>query len=740
MSLIRNKNYYMQFNRLDKLNSKDNLILQYYKRNMLIVMSRLFKNKSKDQLEQDIDDIIKNRFHERSIKLIYHDRASNDYRIEQKDLSLVTDYIKNNLVHTPTGSSYIPSKVEESIHSAFISHNQKQRSKIKKQMLQAEAQHQDNLYDSLNTEQMNIKILINAISGVMLLPSTFFSSKWNYNAITSIVRYVIMSGYGIIERFLSGFLFFENINDVINYITLLIESYPGNKKIKSILNKYKLYQPTKKDLYDYLMNNYSYYTLTIPSSEQELVNKCLESLSSYERSYIYYCGSLYNLMFNNVPLFKQWIDEFFTQRDILIQKYLTKDSIQVKSVSESFLDLPDHILTVSLNLDIVQKQLKSDKETLQDVLANNNIHQFFIEYHHFVIKHIESMFKPIFDTFFNDTLLPNVLKHKNMIRKSVLISDTDSIIFTLESFISKFNNDKLVVNNRTRCINMIIVYLISSYLAHVFMYISANLNIEKEHLTDINIKSEFFYPVLIITMLRKHYTGIIQVREGTFLNPPKLDLKGQIFKKSNLSFSLRDRFKSWVYNDILIPIMNGNQLSLKEIIKQIIGLDIDIINSINDNKDTYLTSIPIKNKTDYKNPKISIYFYYQFYKSIYKSIFGNNIQLPHKFVKIPLKYGITYKKINLINKIKLSNPKLFMKIVKFLKKYPSKTIRFLYLPLEKPEIPSELMYLIDYPKIIRNNCLGYHVLLASLGFILPDSSNNICTLLDLYPEYANNLR
>jgi len=707
-------------------------IEETYKNHMSSYLQKVFPDHSKEQLDQILNTIVQSRLKSPKITIVKHNFDDNSWDKKQYDLLSVANTTKTKFGFTPIGVAY-RNDVENVFHEAFVIENQKERKKIKAKKLEAEVHSDITKALYYNNQQMGIKIDINAISGVMNR-NIFFKSVWNYNAITSTARYSIMQGYGLIERFLGATIYLSSPDDVINYIITLLQRYPGDKLIHETLSQYPgIHIPSVDDVYNYLVEkNLKLYIINVEKKYKTSILQLLASLSQYQLFFIFYANCLWNFFDCNKHIVSKWLHELFKTKGLIIRKYLNEK--------------PDNIVLDTTIDDLKDKELITfiavlcakifNNQPLYDAIKDIRMHKIVIELYQFLSSYFTKYFGHLLENYFTVChLTQHPTKQRHMLRRSVLISDTDSIIFTVEHFTGLFSQLQ-EVNSKAATIGNLVIYLTKKHFDNMFKYMSVQLGIRTKHLHRIEFKNEFYYISLIRTNLKKHYVGLVKFIEGGMcLKQPKLDIKGQMFKKSAFTAIIKDKVKD-LFKHVLTESAKGNKISFFDITDTIIKLEQQVIKACENNDSTYLLSIPIKTKDQYKNGENTpSYFYYKFFmETIAKELGISSILLPEKFHKIPLKYSVTYKKLSILDPLKQSNTKLHNNIVTFLKQYPHKKINFLYMPVSVNKIPEEIRYLVDYNHIVFETCQPFYLMLASFGFpiSLNDYDSNKLILSNLY--------
>lgn len=690
-----------------------------YLANMELYLQRLYPHLDKDELSKRIKATFRSKYKPTNIKYLHSD-SPGDVQSRQGTLLEYTNELNTNIM-TPYGSMYRPIKEQRSIFIDYIGDNQSARKKMKHEMLVAEAKGDKDVVRIKNLGQMNTKIKINALSGVMLSNVTFRSSI-NYNAITSIARHSIMLSYSLVEMLSESNYYLYDEDQAINWIINLLRVYPGDDKLDRCIVKYRLSVPTCDQVkHAYL----AYVRMYSKFSMNRNVNRLINTLSNNELTFVYYAMNMCRIFRENDSFHRK----FNHVLDITNIKEYHGDVPNVGKLSDSIIANTAIIMIAN---DIDSKSAEIGEAITLDDIADK--HPELARKLYAAYLHIEDLFKALellFDTFILLPIIPaNVSMHKMMMRKTVLLSDTDSIMFTNANW-AKWLTGDVKINDKATYTNALITALISKVLEHSLAYMSASMNIDAEYMKKIAIKNEFMYDIFMRTPISKHYAGYVRYREGMRLNPYKFDIKGKNFKGSDLC-KTTTAFVNKFIRDIFDDYLTTYELKPYDLLMKIINFEQQIKNSIRDGDVTFLNQVPIRMEHEYKTPLSSQYFYYLLWRDVFADKYGE-LHLPQKCKEIPIT-EIGAKRLDLLQSVKIANPEIYTKFVSFLKKYPDKKISRILIP-ENIVIPEEVRDLANYRKVCSKNCYSLYLILKSFNIVnFPNSSKSIVLFSDIYPE------
>jgi hypothetical protein len=683
-------------------------ISEEYKLNMIKYLRSVRPDIPESALNRFVGDIIRQRYKPSNLKYLKADEPCN-LLPKVGDLLAVTNELNDNIL-SPYGAAYCPISESKSVFSEYIEDNQKERKRVKHEMFLAELRGDDDTVRMNDLKQKNIKININVLSGVMLSNVTFRSSI-NYNAITGTARFGIMTAYAVTELALASNYYFYSEDKAINWIISLLRIYPGDNLLSRCIDKYSISIPTKEKVFEeYAQQVLIYTNFSSTDNLRELIFK----LTPYELAFIYYAVNLKRIFHEN-DSFRVLFDEII---NIEIVPNVEGDVPKVAKLQDGLIQT----FTIVILSAIIGKTSLEDIDAKYPDIARR-IYSVYL--------HIEKCFKKLellFDTFIMLPIVPSDIgMHKNMIRNTILLSDTDSILFTNISWIKWFTHDIKVTETASRC-NAAVVTLISKLLEHTFAYMSASMNIDISNMRTLSIKNEFMYDIFLRTPISKHYAGYIKFREGVRQDPYKFDLKGKNFKGSDLCKETTS-FVKWFIKDIFDSFLQTYILNPEEFIKKVIVFEQRIKKSIANGEVTFLTQKPINMRNQYKLPESSNYLYYELWQAVFAEKYGD-LNLPQKTKELPI-LTVSIKDIKHLDDMKAMNPKMRDDFIKFITKYPTKKFSRILIPMDIP-VPEELRPMADYRKVCAANCYSLELILRSFNIVNYPNGKEITLFSDIY--------
>lgn len=687
-------------------------LLDSYVKNQVEYLSTKYPNKDKKLIESIVKSTIKDRIQSPKLAVVHHE-IYGESELRKVDLLKHTNDMSDRIV-TPSGSTYMKPKNTQSFIKSLIQDKLKERKAYKNAALDHKARGEKTQASVKNAIQSRIKITVNSISGIMGSPHNCLYDPAGYNAITATCRHGCMVGYGHSERLLEGNFYLPTEDAAINWIILLKHRYPGDDAITLAVEKYKLYQPTVEDIVNHFSSCIFLYTTKV---NRDKLYDLLNSLSQNQHTFIYYACNLKHLFRTNEAITRPWLDDLFKIPDVSNPD----PSIDPKDIFKVDEDL--RIMVTSIYPELLEGKLLFDTiDTYPDIPRRVIT----------ICKYFEQKIgklQYLFDTFLNIYIdLPNALGHRNMMRKTVIVSDTDSVIFTTKSWIEWYSKG-INYNKTSYQINAFIIYLLTKSLIHTFAIMSMNMGIEGEDLRKIAMKNEFLYPVMLRTAMGKHYAGIVSQQEGRVYDEVVSDIKGKNFRGSDLCSTTIKHVKSFLL-ELIDSYMQNFKLSARDIIDKVLAIEYGIVDSIENSQTTYLGTTPIKQKEEYANPESSSYFYYMLWEDIFAEKY-DHIYIPQKCHVVPI-YNTIFKSPEYLENLKQTSPKIHSNILKFLSKYPKKNITRILVPTHIG-IPKEIVPIINLRNIIYSNTYPLYLAIRGLG-IGTTFKNKTMLLSDMYGD------
>lgn len=642
------------------------------------------------QLAEYSSDVDKNHKHAYGCQTFYSQVSALDVINQTRDKII-----------SPFGSAYETTDICSSFLKGMIGTKTKLRKKEKKLMLEAKKSGDKTAETFHNNNQATIKINMNSIIGGMGSSYCFLSNMANFNSVTSISRFFVMNAYAHAERFLEGNFYFRNEEQVINHVINCIKCGPDEQHVAEVVTKYNFYVPTADEVYSFLVDNLHRYML---ATEHPLLKKLVDALTVGQRCFIYYMSNLKHLIMKNESYFRPWIDDFFSEVNVVYD-----DKVEPSMLYDLDGDLV--IVLSTVYHDIMPKNDAGNSISAYDTVTSYpEIAKRLV----CIGKHMQQKLdaiEEIFDLFTNHAVgISYVAEHKFMFRNTVILSDTDSIIFTTKSWVQWYNGS-LKMQASAFAINSLVVYWLAKANASILAQLSVNFGALDKDIYGMNMKNEFMMPILMLTPLKKHYTSFLKIQEGVFYSQQRLDIKGVGLKGSNFG-QLTLNYVQWFIHTLLDDIYDHGSISARKYIVYALQFERTIYDSLYMGETKFLTVDPVKNKEEYAESERSIYFNYLFWEEVFGDKYGN-IAIPTKCYVLPLKGVNTY---NYTHYLEENFPDIAVGLKRFTSKYSKEINRIPINPITN-RIPEELRIVSNFRAVIYSNIKPLYLVLNSLGIV-----------------------
>jgi len=668
----------------------------------------VMENISLEEAKEKSKMIFKDYFKDKNIKYFY--RKENGDREVKEDslLYYIMSTIKEKRILVPTFTTYISSNEKKSILSEFIFENVKKRSTAKKESQKAKAEGNIILAEAKNNEQNMMKIYNNSLSGAFAQEACILYNPTAHSTLTSITRTITSIANANNEKLIMGNRYYPRGIDVLNNI-VYITTYLDINSIKNVIEKYKLYIPTVTETVEVLKYSSDLY-FSDKNFYKEKIIPYLEKLSPYELAGICYIGDLYHLRkFNSY-----FIRNLLLQ---LIQKVEVEENIpnvvsKLKNFDEYIINFVHGIFFNTV------KGYGKDYEKMKEAGFASSLYATALN-----IESIFNKYKDFFNAFFMQDILPgNSFRLTNMLRRTVVLSDTDSSCLSLDDYVKWWCNDEFIINDETIGLTSCLSFIASQVIIHILSIISSNMNISKENLNVLGLKNEFLWTMHMPAPVSKHYMAYTVQQEGNVFKEPSMEIKGVHLKNSAAPRHLIKDAEILVEN-IFKSLSNNTKVNLSEIIDKIKNIEKDIEKNILNGSTIYLKRSKIKSPESYALEDISKtpYSRHLFWQEVFAPKYGKIDEPPYDVVKIPttiITSTLLKEWLNSINDIELKN-----RLLNWLEKNKKKDLPTIYINLDFVTaygIPKEIIFIIDIKRIILDVTIQYRLILQSLGLLIDE--------------------
>lgn len=651
----------------------------------------------------------------------YTHRQENGDKVEKKSsiLKYIKDSVTNKEIIAPSLTTYLPKSKVVSVLSTYTQYNVKERSTAKKEMFAAEARGDIVARDFKNGEQSNYKLANNAASGMFGSLANVLHNPSAHSTLTSNCRITAAFGSANNEKMLSGNRHYHS-PEIVMYSILSISSRTDSKAIRELIDTYKLHIPTIAECMDTI--RYSTELYWQDSKELTRIESLVAKLTDEERVSFVYTADLYSLGKYNPELVKTFV------LSLIGEGSYTPTSRQDDQACVDYIkQLPEDISNLA---NALNKELTADKGKDYQKWIGSNINPHVARSAE-AISYTLQQYYSLIKVLFSSDNAPSTISHfPSSIRRAALTGDTDSTLFTVQSWVKKYNAN--CTDSRAHRIGQTMIFLSSQAICHLLARMSANAGFAKEDMRVTAMKNEFYFPVFVPTSVNKHYFASITSQEGNNYSKPKREYKGVHLLNSNVPPPITNEAKA-IMNSIMDTVMNGEKLSIVEYIKKVADFERFVTNEIKKGNRQYLRAVNIKDASTYTaEPHLSPYYYYLLWERVFAPKYGSAGNTPLPAVAISTTLTTTRKLNEWIQS--LEDRELADRLVQCLKDYSKTKLATIAVPvsiLTTSSMPSEIASIIDTRSLVKTLCSCLYSLINTLGYNPQDKKGHfLCS--DLY--------
>lgn len=635
------------------------------------------------------------------IRYFERENYADRHIVEGNLLGYIKDAVKNKELIAPTMTTYVNPAEKESLLVSYIDSNVKARSAAKKEEFAAEAAGNEELKKIKNIEQTNRKLSNNAISGAHVSPSTPLFNKSSHSTLTSNCRST--SGYGNAnnEKFLCGNRHYWNAQLVLGNIIDII-THTDLNTLDVVMNKYNMYYPNTKDVMKCIKYSTDLYWSNLKAIKT--IQNLIDCLTPIQKAAFLYVGDLYHLRKYNDSLVRDFISKLSSKVTAEQQDPLAI----VKSAKEDTLNLAHQICSNEV------KGIGKDYSKIKDTPAIHTLASTCLNIESVIIEYSD-LIRALFVT---DNMPASVGYFPESIRRSVLTSDTDSTIFTVQDWV-KWHTGDLGFDDTSMAVAATMIYLSSQTIKHLLSKMSANFGIQEARLHQIAMKNEFKFDIFVPTNVAKHYYALISCQEGNVFSKDKIEIKGVHLKSSNAPEVITTAAAD-LMREIMDTIKRNQKIRIIDILKKLADIERNIINGIRSGDLQYFRLGEIKRPESYiKSAEESPYAHYILWKEVLSDYYGDYGEPPYQTLKMSTTLVNPTNTANWLANMK--NKDLAKKFENYFKRNDKKTMPIFMIPLDAMNIhgiPPELLDVIDTRRIVYDICKIFYLILETLGIYI----------------------
>lgn len=633
----------------------------------------------------------KAQFTDRRVKMLTR-TPNQDFAVQVGSLFKFVANHRNEIL-SPSGSTYLSPRVQEANTRRLISEYQSERKRTKKISLKAEASGDTVTAQIYHNLQTSIKILLNSIPGGFGSAYNPLYDKGGYNAITSMGRAMIGTACGVCEHLLSDNPIWFTEDEVVNYIMLNVKHTPPAEQLQRVMQRYELRSVSPEELYrDFRTKVNDDHSRPMP-----ILAALTYRLSQPELDYCYYLGNAVKILQRGNGKF--WVHRLFNPSSLQVDNIAPADLMKV----------PEPILVM------IASCFSDEMGNLQFYQLpeqNPELARRITAFGHYVIQELAGWQEMIHTLMLPRVAIPLANHKKNGGRYSVILSDTDSVIFTMKLW-AKWYTGSYNVTPGVLQVCGLMVYLLIQGCQNVLQIWGTHRGCEKEDLHLIEMKNEFFYACMLLFEAKKVYAGIINMREGMLLSKPKVDIKGVALRGSNVCEESSAFVEDTIVNQILTPAVNGD-LDPLTLVQRQAAYERKIIAATQSGSPEYLKIWTVNPADRYEDPNQSAHFYWEAWEAIFAPELGH-VQIPNKLPTVVLlKPNADY-----WTWLEHQNPTVANRFREFLTRYDKKALSAMIIGPDHGKIPAEILPLVNIRATVVHNVTPVYLCFERLGLYDP---------------------
>lgn len=603
---------------------------------------------------------------------------------------------KNGHILAPNMITYANPKMERSYLSDFIDLNMERRNTYKSLAKRYDMEGNEQLSTFNNLMQANVKFFNNSISGACISPYNVIHNASAHTTLTSTCRCVTSYSNAILEKFLiSNRHYYSPEVTKANIAFLATRSDLG--LIEKTIKKYNLQVPTAEFLFDMVMTCVGEYWGS--DEEERIIFDMLSNLTPLERAAVGFCGDLNALTTVNDKVMRDMYSRLIEMPTV---PHPNPDEVIAKA-DDDLIALVG-MLAGEWLVGIMPKNLKADNPEMY------GIYGALIEKTLSVFDEYADLMRAFFSI---DNLPHGIHSFPTSIRKAVIASDTDSSIFTTQNQVKWFCGD-IGFGDVDKAVAGITTYIGSQLVSHSIALLSGQLGVEEKVMFKLNMKTEYYFKIFIVTARTKHYLALMSAKEGNVFVEPKLEVKGVALKDAKVPSLIKDVGEEY-YKTIMLLLGDGEKLTPKKVMSIPGKLEYTIKKSILEGDCQFYRYTNIQPKEAYKLPERSVWLYSDLWNSVFARKYGAIEQLPAQCLKLT---------VNLPNiaAIEAWIETLDMELRKPMRDWIEKTGKTYFTQLLVPVdllqngmIPVEFRLIVDLRKLFNSLLMRFYIFMECLG-------------------------
>lgn len=665
---------------------------------MLMVARGLDPETARQEVISILKDKSVSNFHDPQV--VHFERDDN--WVKSLKTSTLSTYLKTTIdsgeIIVPTLTTYVSPDVEQSLVSIFMKRNAGRRGILKKQAQVEEQKGNHELAYQLNNQQDNAKRNNNSMSGSMAAAGSIFENPTGHNTLTSITRSMSSISNALNERMIAGNRHYMDSDIAINNM-MAIATTMDTDMVRDCIDRFGLHVPSAEDIGDIVEKSARNYW-----RDSRHITKIVDiarKMTDEQRAAFAYTQDLYHLRKYNHEFMRKFIEDF------AIPDLVTPVEDPIRYINEI-----DPLIANYAHQIFISELKGADKDrrnwnpalVMKVAQACRGIADAVFKY------------KPIIQAFLVVETVPCATAYiSQMTRESVVLSDTDSTMFSVDDWVLWYFG-KLEFHDFAFAVSGSVMFVSTQLIAHAMAVLSANMNVARDKLFVLAMKPEFVFPVFCQTPVAKHYFASMSVKEGAVYKKNKYEIKGVHLKSSASPLEIVGASQKRMV-DLLEEVQDGLDIDPYIEAKRVADLERAIIESISKGESTYLKKMFIKVPTSYaKPPTESPFRYHTLWNEVFGPSFTEVDYPPYLVLKLPMITETKRKMNEWLTTFK--DQTIAQRYRKYLDSNGKTEIKTMYLSKDYVEtygFPAEILAAINIKKVILDLTVIDRMYLETIG-------------------------
>jgi len=621
---------------------------------------------------------------------------------------------ENNERLSPSGVAYWPPEKRKSILAMYILDNLAIRSKAKKEMMAAKMRKDLVLAARKNSEQTTQKIKNNALSGGQSSTGTALWNKSAHTALTSMCRTATGYGNSNNERFLYGNRHYAT-PEVLEANIICLMTHTDYARLEAVIQQFGLVCPTVDQAMQVVHRGTEAYWRS--ASYLMRARHLLETATPLERAAFCYTGDLYHLAQFNPEVVRTMLERLSTRADSLPhERWAEGEAIREEGM-------------VILATMLCAKDFHGG--TLRDADGNGNPLKDVnpVGYGHYLgtlinIQQVVQDYAPLIHTLWATRNVPaSVYRFPTSLRYSVITSDTDSSIFTVQHW-TQWMVGRSDFSEKANAVGATMVYLTTQTIRHLMALAAASWGVTGPDKYLLQMKNEFYFPVYVPTSRAKHYYAGIAAQEGNVFEKLDYEVKGAAYRNANLPPLVRKGSRK-LMEFIVNRVIRDQSLCMRDILHAVAAVEKTLMDGMAQGERKLFSRMQLKPAESYQlAPEKSNYRHHLLWQDVFADKYGHVADPPYVSIKVSVMTDTPSKVRDWLES--LDDPAIRDRMIAFMNRCGMDKISTFYLPesvVTNGGIPKEIIAAAGIRDAVATMMDSFYLTLESLGWYVMNSGH-----------------